>query len=48
MFMKLSGIIIKYVLISGKRFLGGRNVCIDPFDSDMAESDFRSVNTQRH
>jgi len=46
--MKLSGIIIKYVLIIVKRFLGGRNVCIDTLDSNMVESDFRSVNTQRH
>jgi hypothetical protein len=48
MFVKISGIIKKYVLIIVKRFLEGRNVCIDPLDSNMVESDFRSVNTQRH
>jgi len=46
--MRLSGIINKYVLIIVKRFLGGRNVCVDRLDSNMFENGFRSVNTQRH
>jgi hypothetical protein len=43
--MKVSDIIIKYVLIIVKRFLGSWNVCICPLDSNVVESDLRSVNT---
>jgi len=46
--MKISGIISKYALIIVRRFLGGRNVCIDTLYSNMVESHFHSVNTQRH
>jgi hypothetical protein len=46
--MNVSGIIIKYVLVTVKRFLGGWNVCIDHLDSNVVESDLCSVNTQIH